>query len=129
MNFTTVSNQMGGNNSKLKIFRELHNYTVKYIAEDILNIKVAAYQKLEQQPAKLTGEQADKLALLYKISITELLAMDNPVVTFSNNTIDKAYIHNHYEFEKEILEKMISSRDLVSAIRFPHQWFSENTSR
>lgn len=37
--------------------------------------------------------------------------MDNPIVTFSNNTIDKAYIHNHYEFEKEILEKMISSRD------------------
>jgi hypothetical protein len=40
------------------------------------------------------------------ISLTNLLSNENPVISFSNNTIEKGYIHNHYEIQKEFIEKM-----------------------
>jgi len=98
-------------NSKLRIFRELNNYTQKYIAEEILQISQNTYSRLENNPRKITKEQAQKLADLYNITIEQLLSNDTPIVSFSNNQIDKAFIQNYYESQKELVDAMIEDKD------------------
>lgn len=98
-------------NSKLRIFRELNNYTQKYVGEEILGISQNTYSRLEQNPKKITKEQAEKLAELYNITIEQLLSNDTPIVSFHNNTIDKAFIQNYYETQKELLDTLIKEKD------------------
>jgi transcriptional regulator with XRE-family HTH domain len=52
--------------STLKILREVNNYTQEFVAEDILGISQNTYSRLEQNPNKITAEQAQKLSELYK---------------------------------------------------------------
>lgn len=99
-------------NSKLKIFRELNNFTQKYVAEEILGISQNTYSRLEQNPSKITKEQAEKLAELYNITIEQLLSNDTPIVSFHNNTIDKAFIQNYYETQKELIDAVIKEKDV-----------------
>jgi transcriptional regulator with XRE-family HTH domain len=73
--------------STLKILREVNNYTQEFIAEDILGISQNTYSRLEQQPNKITAEQAQKLSELYKVSIANLLSEATPVITFKENTV------------------------------------------
>jgi transcriptional regulator with XRE-family HTH domain len=84
--------------STLKILREVNNYTQEFVAEDILGISQNTYSRLEQNPSKITAEQAQKLADLYKVSIGTLLSEATPVLTFKENTISTSangYIHNN----------------------------------
>lgn len=60
--------------NKLKILREINNYTQQYIGEGILKISQASYGRLEQNPLKITADQAMKLGELYKVDFTDLLA-------------------------------------------------------
>lgn len=71
--------------STLKILREVNNYTQEFVAEDILGISQNTYSRLEQNPNKLTAEQAQKLADLYKVSIANLLSEAAPIITFTNS--------------------------------------------
>lgn len=98
-------------NSKLRIFRELNNFTQKYIAEEILQISQNTYSRLESNPRKITKEQAEKLADLYNLTIDQLLSNDTPIVSFSNNTIDKAFIQNYYETQRDLLDAVIEEKD------------------
>ncbi|WP_025146595.1 helix-turn-helix domain-containing protein [Pedobacter jeongneungensis] len=98
-------------NSKLRIFRELNNFTQKYVGEDILGISQNTYSRLEHNPKRINKTQAEKLAELYNITITQLLSDDTPVVSFHNNTIDKAFIQNYYETQKELIDTVILEKD------------------
>ncbi len=73
--------------STLKILREVNDYTQDFIAEDILGISQNTYSRLEQNPSKITAEQAQKLSDLYKVSIANLLSEATPVITFKENAI------------------------------------------
>jgi transcriptional regulator with XRE-family HTH domain len=73
--------------STLKILREVNDYTQEFIAEDILGISQNTYSRLEQNPNKITAEQAQKLSDLYKVSIANLLSEATPVITFKENAI------------------------------------------
>lgn len=103
--FNTLSN------SKLKIFRELNNLTQKHVGEEVLGISQNTYSRLEQNPKRITKEQAEKLAELYNITVEQLLSNDNPIVSFHNNTIDKAFIQNYYETQKELIDAIIIEKD------------------
>jgi transcriptional regulator with XRE-family HTH domain len=84
--------------STLKILREVNDYTQEFIAEDILGISQNTYSRLEQNPSKITAEQAQKLSELYKVSIANLLSEATPVLTFRENTISTSangYIQNN----------------------------------
>ena len=72
--------------STLKILREVNDYTQEFVAEDILGISQTTYARLEQNPSKITAEQAQKLSDLYKISIANLLSEATPVITFKQIT-------------------------------------------
>ena len=58
----------------------------------------------------LTTALAEKIADILEVSLADLLSKDNPIITFSNNTIDKnfGYINNHYESQKELYENTIT---------------------
>ncbi len=97
--------------STLKILREVNDYTQEFVAEDILGISQNTYSRLEQNPSKITAEQAQKLADLYKVSIGTLLSEATPVLTFRENTISTSangYIQNNTiqnENETEVLKE------------------------
>lgn len=44
----------------LRILREVSNYTQEFVAEDILGISQNTYSRREQNPDKITAEQAQK---------------------------------------------------------------------
>lgn len=95
--------------NKIKIIREIKNYTQEYMASE-LNISQNAYSRIELNKTKLTTALAEKIANILEVSLTDLLSKDNPIITFSNNTIDKnfGYINNHYELQKELYENTIT---------------------
>lgn len=83
--------------STLKILREVNDYTQGFVGEEILGISQGSYARLEQNPSKITGEQAQKLSELYGVSIANLLSEASPIITFkeksiSNNTNANGYV-------------------------------------
>ncbi len=66
----------------LKILREINDFTQEYIALDVLGISQTTYARIEQAPEKLSGEQAKKLAALYKVDINDLLGESQPKIVF-----------------------------------------------
>ncbi|HEX5153123.1 MAG TPA: helix-turn-helix transcriptional regulator [Parafilimonas sp.] len=84
--------------STLKILREINDFTQEFIAEDILYISQATYARLEINPSKLTAEQAQKLAALYKVNVEHLLSESLPVVVFKDSTdIHHNMLHTQLE--------------------------------
>lgn len=75
--------------STLRILREVNNFTQEFVADDILGISQNTYSRLEQNPARITGEQAQKLADLYKVSIANLLSEATPIITFQAKSISE----------------------------------------
>lgn len=71
--------------STLKILREVNDYTQDFVAEDVLGISQPTYARLEKDPSKMTGEQAQKLSDLYNVSIANLLSEATPVITFKDS--------------------------------------------
>lgn len=82
--------------STLKILRELHGYKQDYVAEDILGISQNTYSRLEQNPKKITAEQAQKLSELYNVSIANLLSEATPVITFKDSVKNNSNSSNGY---------------------------------
>jgi transcriptional regulator with XRE-family HTH domain len=72
--------------STLKILREVNNYTQYFIAQEVLGIGQNTYCRLEQNPNKITAEQAKKLSKLYKVSIVNLVSDVPPVLLFEDFT-------------------------------------------
>lgn len=52
--------------------------------------------RLEQNPSKITAEQAQKLSDLYKVSIANLLSEATPVITFKDSNKENPYSGNGY---------------------------------
>jgi transcriptional regulator with XRE-family HTH domain len=69
----------------LRILREVNNYTQAFVAEDILGISQNTYSRLEQNPNKITAEQAQKLSELYQVSIANLLSEVTPIIMFEDS--------------------------------------------
>lgn len=58
---------------KLRILREIHNYTQAYVAEQ-LNVKQKAYSNLETGEVSLNLEKSEALAKLYKMDPIDFLS-------------------------------------------------------
>ena len=59
--------------SNLKVLREINNYTQEYVASQ-LGIDQSSYSKIERSPRTLRGEQLEKLARLYKVTVSDILS-------------------------------------------------------
>jgi transcriptional regulator with XRE-family HTH domain len=90
--------------STLKILREVNDYTQEFVAEDILGIAQNTYSRIEQDPSRITAEQAQKLSELYKVSIANLLSEATPVITFKENDFNdggNGFIQNQTNHRNE----------------------------
>lgn len=99
--------------SKLKILREFRNLTQAEVAGK-LHISPTAYARLEQNNAKLGIDQAQILAEVLQVSLTDLISNDSPIISFvnkENGVIHKGYIHNNYEQKNDDENRLLAAKD------------------
>lgn len=60
---------------KLKLLREVHNYTQEYVA-DTLEISQNTYSLMEKGETKLTIDRLDRLAKLYNMDVVDLIRLN-----------------------------------------------------
>lgn len=96
--------------SKLKILREVNNYTQEFIAET-LGVDQSTYSKLEKNPKNLKADQAEKLASLYEVDVADILSAGVTLsFTQSNSNKGYGYVHNYFE-QKEVIDKIVAVKD------------------
>lgn len=84
MEIQKLSKRIG---EKFKALRTERGLTQEIIA-DKLDLSVSAYAKLERAETEITVTKMEQIALLYGISIKDLLETPHPTYTFNNT-------HNH----------------------------------
>jgi len=97
--------------TKLKMLREVHDYTQDYVA-GVLEISQNTYSLLEKGETKITIDRLIQLARLYKMELVDLLKTNDQtyVNNVSNSSInsDNININNNIkEEEREIYKKTI----------------------
>jgi transcriptional regulator with XRE-family HTH domain len=60
--------------SKVRLLREVHNYTQEYVA-DVLEISQNTYSLIEKGETKLTIDRLEKLAQLYNMKLIDLIQL------------------------------------------------------
>ena len=104
--------------STLKILREVNDYTQEFVGEEILSISQGTYARLEQNPSKITGEQAQKLSELYGVSIANLLSEASPIITFKEKSISGNTNANGYVQIQTITNKESEIASLKKEIEY-----------
>ncbi len=98
---------------KLKILREINNYTQEYVAR-VLDISQNAYSLIEKGTTKITLDRIEVLAELYKTSPSELININD---NFYNNPTGVESQHSNIppslsSFEKRMYEQTISRLEI-----------------
>ena len=97
--------------SRIKILREIHNYTQEYVA-NTLGISQNTYSLLEKGETKLTIERLEQLANLYNLDLIDMIRNSDQtfVHSISNSAglfSDHVTINQMAEGEREIYLKTI----------------------
>ncbi|WP_118974868.1 helix-turn-helix domain-containing protein [Taibaiella koreensis] len=99
---------------KLKILREINNYTQEYVAR-VLDISQNAYSLIEKGTTKITLDRIEVLAELYKTTPSELVNINDNFYT--NPTAIGEAQHSNIppnlsSFEKRMYEQTISRLEI-----------------
>lgn len=99
---------------KLKILREVNNYTQEYVAR-VLDISQNAYSLLEKGTTKVTLDRIEVLANLYNITPAELVSVSENI--YNGNSIANEMMHSNVpptlsSFEKRMYEQTISRLEI-----------------
>ncbi len=93
---------------KLKILREINNYTQEYVAR-VLDISQNAYSLIEKGTTKITLDRIEVLAELYKTSPSELVNVNDNFYANPTGEIPHSNIPPTLSsFEKRMYEQTIS---------------------
>lgn len=95
---------------KLKILREINNYTQEYVAR-ILDISQNAYSLIEKGTTKITLDRIEALAELYKTSPSELININDNFYVNPGGVTDVPHSNippSLSSFEKRMYEQTIS---------------------
>jgi transcriptional regulator with XRE-family HTH domain len=98
--------------NKIKLLREVHNYTQEYVAGH-LEISQNTYSLMEKGETKLTIDRLEKLAQLYKMDVVDLIQSNNQ--TYINTITHSQGVCSHHvtithqltEEEKNIFQSTI----------------------
>jgi transcriptional regulator with XRE-family HTH domain len=98
---------------KLKILREINNYTQEYVAR-VLDISQNAYSLIEKGTTKITLDRIEVLAELYKTTPSELVNIND---NFYTNPVASEAGHSNIppnlsSFEKRMYEQTISRLEI-----------------
>lgn len=99
---------------KLKILREVNNYTQEYVAR-ILDISQNAYSLLEKGTTKITLDRIEVLAELYNTTPAELISVNETI--YNGNAVANEMMHSNVpptlsSFEKRMYEQTISRLEI-----------------
>jgi len=92
--------------------RESRGYSQEYIASK-LGLDQSSYSRLESNQTRLDVDTLTKLADVLGVPASELLTSEPAVVNFAPNqgTQGIGHIENFYSFQKDLVEKVINSKD------------------
>lgn len=97
---------------KLKLLREVHNYTQEYVAS-ALDISQNTYSLIEKGETKITVDRLEKLAKLYQMDLVDLIRLNEQTyihtITHSQGVCSQQVTINHplAEEERELYKKTI----------------------
>jgi transcriptional regulator with XRE-family HTH domain len=107
---STTNKELG---NKLRVLREIHNYTQEYLA-NVLDVAPNTYSLMEKGQAQFTIDRIEKLAQFYKMDITDFMKLSDQniihTITHSNGICsDTVNIHNNglADEEKNLYKDMI----------------------
>jgi transcriptional regulator with XRE-family HTH domain len=93
---------------KLKILREINNYTQEYVAS-ILDISQNAYSLIEKGTTKITLDRIEVLAELYKTTPSELVSFNDSFYNGAGGDIPHSNLPPSLSsFEKRMYEQTIN---------------------
>jgi transcriptional regulator with XRE-family HTH domain len=97
--------------SKIKILREVHNYTQEYVA-GVLDISQNTYSLLEKGETKLTFDRLSKLADLYHMDLPDLIRLNEQTyihtITHSQGVCSQQVTINQMgQEERDLYQKTI----------------------
>jgi transcriptional regulator with XRE-family HTH domain len=102
---------------RIKAFRETKNYTQEHMAE-VLHLSQRAYSSIENGQTQLTVERLYEIAEALKVSIGEIIGVENQNV-FNNNFNNHA-LHNKgnlvfhqdaFDEQRNLYERLLASKD------------------
>lgn len=98
--------------TKIRMVRESRGYSQEYVAGK-LNLDQSSYSRLESNQTKLDVDTLTKLADILGVPTSELLTSEPSVVNFAPNhgTQGIGHVENFYSFQKDLVEKVINSKD------------------
>lgn len=102
----------------IKKYRELRNYSQKYVASK-LNMSQNAYSKIENNITQLTVHHVKELARILEVSIFDLLRDDFEIhKPFAiPKTVTKADVLEHINsLQKRVMEKHATKHDAYIAV-------------
>ncbi|OJV52816.1 MAG: hypothetical protein BGO31_03400 [Bacteroidetes bacterium 43-16] len=114
--------------NKLKILREVHNYTQEYVA-NVLDVAPSTYFLMEKGQAQLTIDRIEKLASLYNMDLVDLLKLNDQTIiqqhfTHSSGVSESVTINNNGLAEdernlyKDIIKRLEEQNDtLINLIK------------
>lgn len=76
---TSAAKSLG---SKIRMLREVHNYTQEYIA-DVIDVSHNTYSLLEKGQAQFTIDRIEKIANFYKMDISDLMKLNDQNIIHS----------------------------------------------
>lgn len=97
---------------KIRKLREAKDYSQEYMAGR-LEISQNVYSKIENGAQKLTTERLKKIAEILEVPQEDLINDDLKIFNVYNNTIDKFYIENLQEENKELFKKLTEQLDFL----------------
>ena len=84
--------------NKLRLLREVHNYTQEYVA-GVLDISQNTYSLIEKGETKITIDRLAKLAGLYKMEVADLIRLNEQTyihtITHSQGVCSQNVTINH----------------------------------
>lgn len=93
-------------NDKIRALRELNNWSQEDMAER-LNMSKSSYSRLERDESKLDLSKLEKLAAVFQIDVTELIASDDKglVLLIGANSGDNTNYYGNTDGLSHDLEK------------------------
>lgn len=94
-------------NDKIRALRELNNWSQEEMAER-LNMSKSSYSRLERDESRLDLSKLEKLAAVFQIDVTELIASDDKglVLLIGANSGDNTNYYGNADGLSHDLEKL-----------------------
>jgi transcriptional regulator with XRE-family HTH domain len=94
---------------KIKKLRELRSISVKEMA-DKLGMSISGYHKIERNEVDVNSEKIAKFGEILEVKPNEILEFDEKGMTI-NNTNNQVVAYINFQGEKELYEKILSTKD------------------